>query len=269
MNRAGLFVALAVAAVAVAVFALFPGLDLAVAGSFRDQTVRLFLWSANDLLEFIREAAMWLTWAIAAPSVVALVAKLIRPDKPLLVKGRTVAFFLITITLSAGVLSNAVFKSYWGRPRPYSITEFGGPWQYKAWWDPRGECDGNCSFFSGEASTAFWTYAPAALAPPQWRPLAYAGATVFGALVGLLRMAFGGHFLSDVVAAGVVTFLTVWLVYALIYRWPTTRSSDDEIDAILTRFARPLSSLRIGLRGRLHRSRQSYVNGSAEQRRDS
>ena len=38
----------------------------------------------------------------------------------------------------------------------------------------------NCSFFSGEGATAFWTYAPAALTPPAWRPLAYAAATLFG-----------------------------------------------------------------------------------------
>ena len=88
------------------------------------------------------------------------------------------------------------------------------------WWDPRGDCGRNCSFFSGEGATAFWTYAPAALAPPAWRPLAYAGATVFGIVTSGLRMAFGGHFFTDVAIAGLVTFLVIWLAYALIYRWP-------------------------------------------------
>ena len=245
MNRAGLMIAFGVAAVSIAVYALFPTLDLVVARAFFDATTRVFPLGFNHVAAVVRDAAMWLTWAIAAPSIVALLAKLIRPDRPMLVKGRTVAFFLITLTLSAGVLSNLAFKSNWGRPRPVSVIEFGGPWHFKPWWDPSGECPKNCSFFSGEASTAFWTYAPAALTPPQWQPVAFAAATVFGALTGLLRMSFGGHFLSDVIAAGVVTFLTVWLFYALIYRWASTRVTDQDVDGALTRAFWPLFRWRL------------------------
>lgn len=90
------------------------------------------------------------------------------------------------------------------------------------WWDPRGHCARNCSFFTGEGATAFWTYAPA---------------TVFGIVTSLLRMAFGGHFFTDVAAGGIVAFLVVWLTHGYIYRWPSTRLSDAEIDAALTRFA--------------------------------
>ena len=52
-------------------------------------------------------------------------------------------------------------------------------------------------------------------------------------------MAFGGHFFTDVAAAGLVTFLVIWLAYAWIYRWPSTRLSDEAIDAALTRLAWP------------------------------
>ena len=105
------------------------------------------------------------------------------------------------------MLTNLTFKSYWGRPRPVVVTEFNGPWEFVPWWDPRGECGRNCSFFSGEGATAFWTYAPAALTPPAWRPLAYVAATLFGVVTSVLRMAFGGHFFTDVAAAGLVSFL--------------------------------------------------------------
>ena len=83
------------------------------------------------------------------------------------------------------------------------------------WWDPRGSCGRNCSFFSGEGATAFWTYAPAALTPPAWRPLAYTAATLFGIVTSGLRMAFGGHFFTDVAIAGLVTFFVIWLAYGL------------------------------------------------------
>ena len=36
-----------------------------------------------------------------------------------------------------------------------------------------------------------------------------------------------------------MAFFTIWLVYALIYRWPATRLSDAAIDAALTRLALP------------------------------
>ena len=107
------------------------------------------------------------------------------------------------------------------------VTQFNGDQTFVPWWDPRGSCDRNCSFFSGEGATAFWTYAPAALTPPAWRPLAYVAATVFGVTTSLLRMAFGGHFFTDVAAAGLVTFLVIWLVHGYIYRWPSTRLTDE------------------------------------------
>ena len=173
---------------------------------------------------------MWIAWALALPALFAIVAKLVRPDRPMLVPGRAAVFLLVTILLSAVVLTNLTFKSYWGRPRPVMVTEFNGPWQFVPWWDPRGECGRNCSFFSGEGATAFWAYAPAALTPPAWRPLAYVAATVFGIVTSVLRMAFGGHFFTDVAAAGLVSFFVIWLAYGWIYRWPSTRFSDAQIE---------------------------------------
>jgi len=244
MNRTGLFIALALWLVIGLVFGLYPELDLKLASLFFDQETRTFPLKLNGFAGLARDAAMWVAWAFALPSIAALVVKMIRPDRPLMVKGRTVIFLLGTLALSAGVLTNLTFKTYWGRPRPVAVTEFSGDQQFVPWWDPRGGCGRNCSFFSGEGATAFWTLAPAALAPPPWRPLAYAAATLFGALTSALRMAFGGHFFTDVAIAGLVTFLVTWAAYALIYRWPRTRLSDQAIDAALTRLAWPGYRLR-------------------------
>lgn len=239
MNRTGLFIALGLALVIGVAFGVYPELDLKLAALFYDPAIKDFPVRLDPLANFARDAAMWVAWAFALPGIVALVVKMFRPDRPLLVRGRTVAFLLLTLLLSAGVLTNFTFKSFWGRPRPVAVTEFNGKLPFVAWWDYRGQCPKNCSFFSGEGATAFWTLAPAALAPPAWRPLAYAGAVVFGAATSALRMAFGGHFFTDVAIAGLVTFLVIWLAYALIYRWPRTRLSDEAVDAALTRFAWP------------------------------
>jgi membrane-associated PAP2 superfamily phosphatase len=250
MNRTGLFIALALWLVIGLLFGIYPELDLKLAGLFFDAGTKTFPLKLDAFAGFARDAAMWIAWAFALPSIVALVVKLIRPDRPLLVSGRAIVFLLATLILSAGVLTNLTFKSYWGRPRPVVVTEFAGDQQFVPWWDPRGGCGRNCSFFSGEGATAFWTLAPAALAPPVWRPLAYAAATLFGVTTSVLRMAFGGHFFTDVAIAGLITFLVIWFAYGLIYRWPRTRLSDEAVDAALTRLAWPGYRWRQRLRGR-------------------
>jgi 4-amino-4-deoxy-L-arabinose transferase-like glycosyltransferase/membrane-associated phospholipid phosphatase len=230
MNRTGLFIALAVAVFAGLLFAVFPQLDLTLARLFYDSGSRQFVLGSLGNVEYARRAAMWIAWAIAAPAIVAPIVKMIRPRKPLIVPGRAVIFLLTTIFLTAIVLPNVIFKGHWGRPRPIATSEFNGSHAFKAWWDPRGTSRGNGSFFSGEAATAFWTYAPAALAPPSVRPLAFAAATVFGLTTGILRMAFGGHYASDVLAAGVAAFLVTWVTHGLIYRWKNGRLTDEQID---------------------------------------
>ena len=250
MNRKGLLIALALFGGIGLLFGLFPQLDLWLAGLFYDAATKTFPMRSMADLEFARDLAMWIAWAFAGPSILALVYKAIWPDRPLVIPDRTVAFLLISITLSAGILTNLTFKSHWGRPRPAAVVEFNGPWQFKAWWDPRGECPKNCSFFSGEGATAFWTFAPAALTPPSVRPYAYAAAFTFGVVTSGLRMAFGGHFFTDVTIAGLVTFLVIWLLYALIYRWTWSRITDASVDAFLTRLFWPGYRWRQKWRGR-------------------
>ncbi len=239
MNRTGLFIALVLALVIGVAFGVDPELDLRLAALFYDPAIHDFPLRLNRFADVARNAAMWIAWAFALPAIAALAIKFWRPDRPLLLSGRAVAFLLLTLLLSAGVLTNFTFKSFWGRPRPVAVTQFNGAMPFMPWWDPRGGCGRNCSFFSGEGATAFWTLAPAALAPPGWRPLAYAGAVVFGAVTSGLRMAFGGHFFTDVSIAGLVTFLVIWLLHGLIYRWASTRTTDARIDAALTRLAWP------------------------------
>ena len=250
MNRTGLLVALSLALVIGLLFGIYPELDLKLAALFYDAAAKSFPLKLNAVAAFARDGAMWIAWGLALPAIAALVIKLVRPDRPLLISGRAIIFLLLTLTLSAGILTNLTFKSYWGRPRPVVVTQFNGSDQFVPWWDPRGACGRNCSFFSGEGATAFWTYAPAALTPPAWRPLAYAAATLFGVTTSALRMAFGGHFLTDVAAAGLVTFLVIWLAHGYIYRWRSTRLSDESIDAALTRLAWPSYRLLRRWRGR-------------------
>src|SRR5438093_10653558 len=235
MNRTGLVIALAVAATVGLVFGLRPDLDLKLAALFFDPE-RGGFWRAYDAVYLrARDVAVWLTTLVAMPAVVALVVKFRRPRRPLLIPGRAIVLMLVTLALAPGVVANLVLKEHWGRPRPIDVTEFGGDEHFRPWWDPRGDCPKNCSFVAGEPSGAFWTLAGAAVVPPHWRALAYATALAFGAAVGILRMAAGAHFFTDWIFAGVFSFLVIWLIHGLIYRWPRTRISDAAVERALER----------------------------------
>jgi len=146
--------------------------------------------------------------ALRCRQFVALVVKLLRPDRPLLISGRAIIFLLVTLTLSAGILTNLTFKSYWGRPRPVVVTQFQRRSAIRAVvGSSRGLRPAIVRSSPVKAPLRFWTYAPAALTPPAWRPLAYVAATLFGVTTSALRMAFGGHFFTErPPPAGLVTF---------------------------------------------------------------
>ena len=232
MTRAGLWTALGLAAIVGVVFGLYPRLDLVVAGLFHVPE-ESFPLNANTALGVVRHGSMVVVALLVAPAILALVLKLVRPQRPMRVPGRAAVFLVSSLLLGPLLTANLLLKEYWGRPRPRDVVTFGGTEPFRPWWDPRGGCESNCSFIAGEVSGATWTVAPAALAPPQWRTLAYAGALTFIATVGLLRMAFGGHFFTDVVFAGVLTFLIIWLLHGFLYRWRRTRTSDTAIEAAL------------------------------------
>src|SRR5215813_1785300 len=235
MNRTGLVIALAVAAAVGLIFGIRPDLDLKLAALFFDPE-RGGFWRAYDPTYLrARDAAVWLTTLVAMPAVVALVVKFIRPRRPLLISGRAIVLMLVTLALAPGVVANLVLKEHWGRPRPIDVAEFGGDEHFRPWWDPRGDCPKNCSFIAGEPSGAFWTMAGAAVVPPQWRALAYGMAVAFGAAVGVLRMAAGAHFFTDWVFAGVFSFLVIWLVHGLLYRWRPTRITDAALEGVVDR----------------------------------
>jgi lipid A 4'-phosphatase len=230
MNRTGLIIALSIAVVVGAVFALFPQLDVEIAALFYNPTTHAFAAWYSDRVEHARDAATLLIMLIVAPAFLAVAGKLIFPQRRMLIPGRAALFLIATLALGPGILTNGILKGHSARMRPVDVVELGGKERFTPWWDPRGPCPENCSFVAGEASGAFWTLAPAALAPPQWRPLAYAGALVFGAATGVLRMAAGAHFFTDVVFAGVLMFLVVWLVHGWLYRWPRTRITDADVE---------------------------------------
>jgi lipid A 4'-phosphatase len=238
MHRTGLTIALAIAATVGLVFAVWPQLDLKLAALFFDAHHGGFWRSYDPFYLVARDASTWVIALVAAPAGLAIAMKLVRPQRALLIPGRAIVLMLLSLALAPGVLANLVLKEHWGRPRPIDVAEFGGDEHFRPWWDPRGDCAKNCAFVAGEPTGAFWTMAPAALAPPHWRAAAYGAALAFGCAVGLLRMAAGAHFFTDVVFAGAIAFIVIWLLHGWLYRWGAAPFSDKTIETALERLAK-------------------------------
>jgi membrane-associated PAP2 superfamily phosphatase len=249
MTRAALFTALAIGFVFGLLCAVDPQLDLDLAALSFDSARHLFVVNAQPWVQHTRTAARILIALLALPAFLAIAVKLIWRHRRMLIEARAAVFLIATLALGPGLLTNVLLKDHWGRPRPIDVQQFGGDYRFEPWWDPRGDCPNNCSFVAGEPSGAFWTLAPAALAPPQWRPLAYGAALAFGAGIGLLRVGGGAHFFTDVVFAGVFIFLVVWTLHGLIYRWRATRASDGAIDRGLAYVGEALRGAFIALAG--------------------
>ena len=179
MSRGFLLSFIVLGLVLAILFAVFPVWDLEVAQYFFDPKRARFPLSISYEWNLIRQAANWVPFLLLAPAIFALLRKLVLPEQKMLVAPSVVLYLLGSFLIGPGVTSNLLLKENWGSPRPNGIQQFAGTADFQPWWRPSGACKRNCSFVSGEASQAFWTIAPATLAPPQMRPLALGGAVVF------------------------------------------------------------------------------------------
>lgn len=198
------------------IFVLGPGLDLRVAaffaragGGFVGQT---------PTGEALRRIAADLPVGIMAAFALLFVARRLGWARLWAPNGAGLLVMALSLALGPGLLVNTVLKDHSHRPRPAQVMEFGGTERFQPFFSFSGECPRNCSFVSGEGSSAFWTLAPAMLLPPPARLVALAAAVAFGAATGTLRMAFGGHFLSDTVFAALLTWLVVLGCWRLVAR---------------------------------------------------
>ncbi len=251
MSKIAVCLMIAAGAVACILFTVDPGLDLYISKLVGYRGDGATEGTVVGVLAAMREYNIKLCAALIGICASALVLRLVFPKMPMLVPARGACLILLTYLIGPGLLANIVLKDNWARPRPAHVVEFGGDQVFKPWWDPRGSCEKNCSFVSGEASTGFALIAIAVLVPLSWRVPAIALAIGFGLFVGLLRMAAGSHFMSDIVFAGLLTALVVWILHGLIYRWRATRVSEtqaqDRLDAfgqwLRCRLTRPVGPL--------------------------
>jgi lipid A 4'-phosphatase len=127
-------------------------------------------------------------------------------------------FLAACLAVGPGLVANLLLKEHWGRARPRQVMEFGGTKAFTPPLLPARQCPRNCSFVSGEAASTFVVPYALAVLISRWSVVLVIAGTAGGLAAGLVRMAQGGHFLSDVVFAGVFMALVVLLLRAAMLR---------------------------------------------------
>ena len=133
---------------------------------------------------------------------------------------RAVLLLLAVLAVGPGLVVNGVFKDHWGRARPRDVVEFGGTKTFTPAFVISDQCERNCSFVSGHASLPF-ALAALGFVLRRRRRAIYAGAAVFGGLVGFGRILQGAHFLSDVIFSAVFVFAVAYLLAYYVFRLPS------------------------------------------------
>lgn len=215
-RRRGLASYAAVAVLAVLAFSIFPQLDLWAAGWFyRDG----FFLADNAVLRFIFRAVYWVTDALAILLPLALALVLLRKRSLFGLDRLALVFLIVSLAVGPGLAVNTILKDHWGRARPSQVVEFGGAKQFTPVLEPSDQCNRNCSFPAGHPAIGFY-FVSFALLIPALRPrrIVFGAAVLAGALLGLMRMAQGAHFLSDVVFCGLIVVGIAGLAHEMIVR---------------------------------------------------
>jgi membrane-associated phospholipid phosphatase len=202
-----------------AVFAAWPGIDLAVAHHFARGTEG-FGWAGGPMdtmnlaVRRLGEAAVL---ALAVAFLYGLTSGALRPAIL-----RALAYPVLTVILASGLIVNLTLKAQVGRARPAHLAEFGGTAQFSPPWQMAAECSRNCSFTSGEVALAaalavtltalVWPQ----LATPRDRRRALALAAAYVGLVALLRIGLGRHFFSDAVFSTLIATGVALLLYPVL-----------------------------------------------------
>lgn len=213
-----------IAIVTLAIFSLFPALDIAASELFFVETpcaadaARLavcgvFPARLDPFLGHLRQALQALPFLVALSLGVWVAARLLFTGRPGAL-GRMAATAFCTYAIAVGLVVNVGLKEYSGRPRPIHTDLFGGDLPFVAAGKITSYCTANCSFVSGEMASATWLLCVVPLLPAAWRTVGFALAAGLATLTGVLRIAFGAHYLSDVLLAAITTVAVHHLVTA-------------------------------------------------------
>ena len=198
------------------VSSLFCGTDSAGAAAGMDaRTCRSFPVSSWPAFWIVRKILFYLPPTAFVLLLVAIGRAGLFDRLPDAGRQRALAFAALAYFTGPILIANMMLKAWSGRPRPYQSLIHGSDMAFVPAGDFSGACRDNCSFVSGEAAAAGWLLWLIPLLPRRWRgPLARV-LIAASVLTPLLRVAMGGHFLSDALLGWLLGVASLPLVIIL------------------------------------------------------
>ncbi|TWD57344.1 PAP2 superfamily protein [Agrobacterium vitis] len=243
LSKASIGTATALSALWFALLLIFytvPEIDLAVAGFFFRATdcgntanhlvCGGFPVSQNGVVQVIRKILFYVPHVTGLCILVALITAIVESKHKrisefpaLKMQNREwiakLALSLLAALIGPFLVVNVILKEWSGRPRPIETDFFGGTMHFMPAGSFAGACDSNCSFISGEAAGAGIMICIVPFIPLAWRSRLGPPLVIASIATALLRVAFGGHYLSDAVLGWLsspVIFAWVFVVYHLL-----------------------------------------------------
>jgi lipid A 4'-phosphatase len=190
---------------------MFPQFDIWISSFFYTPETQFYMYGYPWIV-FIDRTAEISAWGLVLCCLLSLALR-----KPFFgLDKKELAFLLIVLGLGPGLVVNVVFKNHWGRARPSKIEAFGGHKKFTPAFVLSNECKSNCAFVSGHASIGF-AFVAFAFIKRKHAATITAAAITFGSIIGIVRIARGAHYLSDVVFAFFMVYATAYIVYYLMF----------------------------------------------------
>ncbi len=203
------------ATLALTVAILATNADMRLAELMFDRDSGQWMFAANSMLRFVYHYGPLPGVALGIAAAIVAVAGRWAPQRRVWWQSRDMrracVFLALLLVVGPGLIINSGFKSMWGRPRPSECEQFGGERRFVPVGVAVQQLKPNSSFPSGHAAIAFYWMAPGFVLVHRQRRLAlafFASGTAYGLAMGAIRISQGGHFLSDVLWAGAIVYLT-------------------------------------------------------------
>lgn len=186
---------------------------------YLDKTISSYFYDGhfvtNACCDFFYSEALIPGWIFAGLSVLTLLYKPWR---------RYALYSILTLLIGAGLITHAMLKDHWGRPRPRQVIEYGGTQEYRPFWKPNffNQPEPSKSFPCGHCTMGFYFFTLVFIGRRMNRRLvSYAGmalALFLGVGIGLTRIAQGGHFFSDVLFSAFILWYTAAFLDKLLFK---------------------------------------------------
>ncbi len=187
-------------------------LDRRCASFFWDAGTQVWRWENVGWVQFLYHYSPYPAIGGAAVGALVCAAYLLRRLSA--TTARAGAFAVLVLLIGPWLIVNVILKDHFGRPRPREVTLFGGSYEFQPLGRPGTPGRGK-SFPCGHASMGFFWLGLALhfrRQQPRGAWMLAGFGLAFGIVIGIARMAQGGHWLSDVLWSAVFVYFTAWFV---------------------------------------------------------